>query len=84
MFKLGGCIPTKTMLHTANLYLDILKGEEFGIVGIDTSNIKVDWNLLLNRKDKVVDKLVSGIYTLFKKNKITLYEGMGTVLNKMK
>ena len=77
-----GCIPTKTMLHTANLYLDILKGEEFGIVGIDTSNIKVDWNLLLNRKDKVVDKLVSGIYTLFKKNKITLYEGMGTVLNK--
>ncbi|NMB07521.1 MAG: FAD-dependent oxidoreductase, partial [Tissierellia bacterium] len=41
-----GCIPTKTMLHTANLYLDILKGEEFGIVGIDTSNIKVDWNLL--------------------------------------
>ena len=77
-----GCIPTKTMLHTANLYLDILNGEEFGIVGIDTSDIKVDWNTLLNRKDKVVDKLVSGIYTLFKKNKITLYEGMGTALNK--
>ncbi len=71
------------MLHTANLYLDILNGgEEFGIVGIDTSDIKVDWNTLLNRKDKVVDKLVSGIYTLFKKNKITLYEGMGTALNK--
>ena len=77
-----GCIPTKTMLHTANLYLDILDGEKYGIVGVDTSNIKVDWNLLLNRKDEVVDRLVSGIYTLFKKNKISLYEGMGTVLNK--
>ena len=77
-----GCIPTKTMLHTAKLYLDILNGEEFGIVGIDTSNIKVDWDLLIKRKDKVVDRLVSGIYTLFRKNKVTLYEGMGIVLNK--
>lgn len=77
-----GCIPTKTMLHTAKLYLDILKGEDFGIVGIDTSNIKVDWNLLLKRKDQVVNRLVSGIYSLIKKNKISLYEGMGQVLNK--
>lgn len=77
-----GCIPTKTMLHTAKLYLDILNGEEFGIVGIDSSNIKVDWDLLIKRKDKVVDRLVSGIYTLFRKNKVTLYEGMGIVLNK--
>lgn len=77
-----GCIPTKTMLHTAKLYLDILRGEDFGIVGIDTSNIKVDWDLLVKRKDNVVNKLVSGIYTLIKKNKIQLYEGIGTVLNK--
>lgn len=77
-----GCIPTKTMLKTAKLYKDILRGEEFGIVGIDTDNIKVDWNSLLKRKDKVVNQLVSGIYTLFKKNKIDLYEGMGTVLNR--
>lgn len=77
-----GCIPTKTMLKTAKLYKDILRGKEFGIVGIDTDNIKVDWNSLVKRKDKVVNQLVSGIYTLFKKNKIELYEGMGTVLNK--
>ncbi len=77
-----GCIPTKTMLKTAKLYKDILRGEEFGIVGIDTNNIKVDWNSLVKRKDKVVNQLVSGIYTLIKKNKIDLYEGMGTVLNK--
>lgn len=77
-----GCIPTKTMLRTAKLYKDILRGEEFGIVGIDVDNIKVDWNSLVNRKDKVVNQLVSGIESLMKKNKIDIYEGMGTVLNR--
>lgn len=77
-----GCIPTKTMLKTAKLYKDILRGEEFGILGIDTAHIKVDWNSLVKRKDRVVNQLVSGIYTLMKKNKIDLYEGMGNALNK--
>lgn len=77
-----GCIPTKTLLKTAKLYRDMLRGKEFGIVGIDDSKVKVDWNLLLKRKDRVVDRLVKGIYTLFKRNKIDLYEGVGTVLDK--
>ncbi|MBZ2174733.1 dihydrolipoyl dehydrogenase [Schnuerera sp. xch1] len=77
-----GCIPTKTILKTAKLYKDILRGEEFGIIGIDNADIKVDWNLLTKRKDKVVKRLVSGIYTLFKRNKIDLFEGMGKVIDK--
>ena len=77
-----GCIPTKTLLKTAKLYKDILRGEEFGIIGIDPSSISVDWKLLLKRKDKIVNQLVSGIYMLFKKNKIDLFEGKGTILNK--
>lgn len=77
-----GCIPTKTLLKTAKLYRDIQRTEDFAILGIDKSSIKVDWKLLLKRKDRIVDKLVSGIYTLFKKNKIDLYEGKGTILNK--
>src|SRR5690554_5896294 len=77
-----GCIPTKTLLKTAKLYKDIQKAETFGIVGIDKSSIKVDWKLLLKRKDRVVNQLVNGIYGLFKKNKIDLYEGKGTILNK--
>lgn len=77
-----GCIPTKTLLKTAKMYKDMKKAEDFGILGIDTDKIKVDWKLLLKRKDSVVDKLVSGIYMLFKKNKIDLYEGKGTIVNK--
>ena len=77
-----GCIPTKTLLITAKHYKDVLRSEEFGIVGVDTSKVSVDWRLLLKRKDSVVTKLVSGITMLFKKNKIDLIEGLGTVVNK--
>ena len=56
-----GCIPTKTLLKSAKLYTDVLRAKEFGIVGIDNDKVSVDWNLLLERKDGVVNKLVSGI-----------------------
>ena len=77
-----GCIPTKTMLVTAKQYKDVLRAEEFGIQGIDSTKLRVDWNLLLQRKDSVVNRLVSGIEMLFKKNKIDFYDGMGTVIHK--
>lgn len=77
-----GCIPTKTLLITAKHYKDILRSEDFGITGIDISNVKVDWNKLISRKDDVVKKLVSGIIMLFKKNKIELIQGEAKVLDK--
>ncbi len=77
-----GCIPTKTMLVTAKHYKDVLRSEEFAIKGVDTSNTSVDWKSLLERKDSVVNKLVSGIEMLFKKNKIDFLDGMGTVKSK--
>lgn len=77
-----GCIPTKTLLITAKHYRDLLKSEEFGIEGINKDQVKVNWDKLIKRKDKVVDRLVSGISMLFKKNKITLIEGEGKLLNK--
>lgn len=77
-----GCIPTKTLLITAKHYKEVLRSESFGIVGVDTSKVSVDWKLLLKRKDSIVAKLVSGINMLFKKNKIDLIEGLGTVINK--
>lgn len=77
-----GCIPTKTMLVTAKHYKDVLRAEEFGIKGVDTSNVGVDWKSLLERKDTVVNRLVSGIEMLFKKNKVDFFDGMGTVKNR--
>lgn len=77
-----GCIPTKTLLTTAKRYKDILNAEEFAIEGIEKEDLKVDWDDLIDRKDKVVKKLVNGISMLFKKNKVDLIEGFASVKDK--
>lgn len=77
-----GCIPTKTMLTSAKRYKEILGAEEFAIKGIDRDKTYVDWNKLLERKEKIVDKLINGIRMLFKKNKVELIDGFATVKDK--
>jgi dihydrolipoamide dehydrogenase len=70
-----GCIPTKALLHTADLYEDLKNGKEYGIVA---EKIGIDFPALMARKAKIVSKLSKGIETyLFKKNKITLFKGQG-------
>jgi dihydrolipoamide dehydrogenase len=72
---LRGCIPTKALLHTADLLEDLRNGKEFGIVA---ENVGIDFPVLMNRKDRIVHRLSKGIETyLFKKNKITLFKGHG-------
>src|SRR5437870_3398503 len=72
---LRGCIPTKALLHTADLYEDLKNGKEYGIVA---EKIGIDFPALMGRKAKIVSKLSKGIETyLFKKNKIALYKGQG-------
>ena len=72
---LRGCIPTKALLHTADLFQDLKNGREFGIVA---DNVGIDFPALMTRKQRIVNRLSKGIETyLFKKNKITLYKGQG-------
>ena len=72
---LRGCIPTKALLHTADLYEDFQNRKEFGIVA---DNVGLDFPAVQARKDRIVNRLSKGIETyLFKKNKITLFKGLG-------
>ena len=72
---LRGCIPTKALLHTADLYEDLQHGKEFGIVA---EKIGIDFPALMSRKNRIVKRLSKGIEGyLFKKNKIELYRGQG-------
>jgi dihydrolipoamide dehydrogenase len=71
-----GCIPTKSMLYSADLYEKALKGREFGILCRD---VKLDFRLVLARKDKIVKKLAMGTAFLMKKNRIATYLGKGTI-----
>jgi dihydrolipoamide dehydrogenase len=72
---LRGCIPTKALLHTADLYEDFQNRKEFGILA---ENVALDFPSVMSRKDRIVLRLSKGIETyLFKKNKVTLFKGHG-------
>lgn len=74
---LRGCIPTKALLHTADLFADLKRGKEFGITA---DNIAVDFPAVMSRKQRIVTRLSKGIEGyLFKKNKITLFKGEGRI-----
>jgi len=67
-----GCIPTKTMLHSASM-LSKIKGA--GEYGIEVSGVTVNFPVIAARKDLVVTRLRAGIETLFRANKIELLRG---------
>ncbi|OQY37252.1 MAG: dihydrolipoyl dehydrogenase [Candidatus Cloacimonetes bacterium 4572_65] len=62
-----GCIPTKTLVKSSELYSEILEAKEFGI---KLENPEIDFEQVYKRKDGVVEKLVSGIEFMFKKKKM--------------
>jgi dihydrolipoamide dehydrogenase len=67
-----GCIPTKALLKSAELYQKMKGAEEFGISAI---NIEFDITKIVARSRDVSTKLVGGIKSLLKKNKVTVIEG---------
>jgi dihydrolipoamide dehydrogenase len=72
---LRGCIPTKALLHTADLWEEMKHGKEYGILA---DNLRVDFPAVMTRKSRIVNRLSKGIESyLFKKNKITLFKGQG-------
>lgn len=75
-----GCIPTKTMLKSSRLFNDMLEAAKFGI-DIDGS-FSINWENVIKRKDKVVNKLVTGVEFLLKKNKVDMFNGLGKVIDK--
>ena len=74
-----GCIPSKALLETADLLHRVTEqGAEFGLAGHD--GVSLDYGALGKRRDAVVDKHVSGVEFLLKKNKVTVLRGQGTLI----
>ena len=69
-----GCIPTKTLLHHADVYDHFKNGAE---LGFEVSGLKVNWANVMARKTKIVNKHAKGIEFLFKKNKVEFVQGWG-------
>jgi len=71
-----GCIPTKVLLHTADVMEEFAHASEFGI---NVKDFKLDWPTVIARKTKIVNKHAKGIEFLFKKNKVETITGWGRV-----
>ena len=71
-----GCIPTKTLLHTAKLLRECRHFQEHGL---ETGEVKVNMPALIARKEAVSQQLRAGIEQLFKGNKITLISGRAAI-----
>jgi dihydrolipoyl dehydrogenase len=69
-----GCIPTKVLLHHAEIYDHFKTADEFGF---EVTGLKINWANVLARKDKIVKKHAKGIEFLFKKNKVEWVQGWG-------
>src|SRR5687768_9189220 len=69
-----GCIPTKALLHSADLIESIRSAGNFGIL---TGEPEVDWGKVLTYKDSVVNKLYKGLQSVFKARKVKVIEGHG-------
>ena len=80
--KVGGrclnyaCIPAKAVLRVADILSEIDDADEFGI---EVSGREVDFSKVSARREKVVKTLTGGVSGLFKKNKIDVIEGEGSL-----
>jgi len=68
-----GCIPTKALLKSAQVYQDILHAKDFGIEATGTA----DFPAVIKRSRGVADKMSKGVQFLMKKNKIDVIMGYG-------
>ncbi len=76
-----GCIPTKALLRSAEVYRMI---NHAGDYGLKVKGVEVDFRKVIERSRKVSKQLSSGIGHLLKKNKVTVFDGRGSLLGKGK
>lgn len=67
-----GCMPTKAMLHSSEIYELATCSAGIGIVG---ESVRVDWEKVQGFRTATIEKLTSGVRALMKANKISLVEG---------
>ncbi len=72
-----GCIPSKALLYASEMFEQA--GHNFDKLGIDIDGPRLNLPQMMIHKDDVVSANTSGIAFLFKKNKITSFEGLGSI-----
>lgn len=73
----SGCIPSKALLRSAEVFSTMQHSEDYGI---EASNVSLNFFKVQERKQKIVDQLHKGVQYLMKKNKIEVIEGQGRII----
>ena len=71
-----GCIPTKALLRTAEIYKNIKNADQFGL---SVSEVKVDIKRVIERSREISKQLNQGVYYLLKKNKVEIIKGWAKI-----
>ncbi|HEX9696837.1 MAG TPA: dihydrolipoyl dehydrogenase [Actinomycetota bacterium] len=71
-----GCIPTKALLHSADVYDTMRDASTFGVTA---SNVGYDWGAVQARKTAVVERMVKGLTATLKARKVETIKGTGTI-----
>jgi dihydrolipoamide dehydrogenase len=71
-----GCIPSKALLDSSHHYYDAVN--HFEKHGIKVKDVKIDFKQMIDRKNEVVSQTCDGITFLMKKNKIDVFNGVGS------
>ncbi|RKD25601.1 dihydrolipoyl dehydrogenase [Ammoniphilus oxalaticus] len=72
-----GCIPSKALLRSAEVYHTINNGEEFGV---EATGIQFNFSKAQQRKQKIVEQLHQGVQYLMDKGKIAVFYGEGRIM----
>jgi len=74
-----GCIPTKSLVSSSEMFFRAKRLQEFGIE--TTGTISPNFLKILERKNRIVNLQIKGIRNLFKFHRITLQEGRGQLIS---
>ncbi|SKC86520.1 dihydrolipoyl dehydrogenase [Maledivibacter halophilus] len=74
-----GCIPTKALIHSSDLYREIKDSDKFGITSKD---VEINWGEIQKNKNSIVDNLTNGVKGLLRQNKVQVFEGTGKIIGR--